>query len=213
MVVSTSTRLPSISGALGLSLVVHLVVIWAILRWPQASFEGQNQFARFSETGNSLMLGTATIAGEHWPDLVVTLGTFSGDGLRERHSPERAAPLAPQIVSVLDQPMTRHQRNVDMTSLTPPVPLTEIELDRAEINAQAQEGELQLRVWVEADGSASDVELVSPSNAPDLFVRQVSLAFRSARYAPATYQGLALRAALEVTVTTHLRFSVQSDMP
>lgn len=87
-----------------------------------------------------------------------------------------------------------------------PSPLTEIDLNVAEISELAYAGQTSLTILINADGTVADViSGVEAENARN-FAQRVAARFRSARFMPGEIDGMAVRSQLQITV-------VSEDLP
>lgn len=100
-------------------------------------------------------------------------------------------------------PTSTNQDFVTVDSLTRmPVPVTNIDLDVAEIRDLAAASAVSLAILIDADGSVIDVINMHTEPSSKLFAEKVAEVFRRARFVPGEINGKAVKARLEINVVS-----------
>jgi len=86
-----------------------------------------------------------------------------------------------------------------------PTPLTDIDLNATEIDEVALEGEIELTLLIDADGTVTDILTSVDQDNARIFADRVAARFQNARYSPGEINGTAVRSQLRIKIVSEPR--------
>lgn len=178
------------------SLAMHLAVLW--LLWQAGHFaHGMVRSATHSSKVLTVRLVTSTREPAR---------EAAGKLLQNRAS---AAVLPSFPIFDADEGLPKPSKPITGQDYLPPgkltrlpAPLTDIDLNVAEISGLGIAGKIRLMLLIDIDGSVADVLVPEEADIDHAFAQRVAARFKEARFLPGEVLGQAVKSQLNITVVS-----------